>query len=324
MKALVISRAGGPEVLEIQDREAPRPGPGDVLVAVRAAGVNRADLLQRRGLYPAPRGVVPDVPGLEFAGDVVEVGSSVPAGGVAVGARVMGIVAGGAQAELLRVPHRQCVPIPARLGWEEAAALCETSVTAWNALFREGGLAAGGSALVTAAASGVGTAALAWLRARRHPAIGWCRTPAKRARLARTLGYEIHDPATDAAREARDLDTVLDLVGGPGLDAFPKMMRPGGTIVLVGLLGGGTIELDLRTVLARRITLRGTVLRSRSATDKAELIESWALEALPLLDAGHLHPTIDRTFALEHGADAHRLLEANDTLGKVVLTIGAT
>jgi putative PIG3 family NAD(P)H quinone oxidoreductase len=328
MKAIVITRPGPPDVLALRELPDPVPGPGELLVAVHATAVNRADLLQRRGLYPAPPGSPAEIPGLEFAGEVL--GGALAGSGFSPGDRVMGILGGGGYAERLAVPAGQCLPVPERLSWAEAAALPETFLTAFDALVLQAGLAPGETALITAAGSGVGTAAAQVAREAGARAIGTLRTAAKRERVAALdLGFAalLDAGAPDlaaqlaAAAGPRGVDVVLDLVGAASWPLALDALAPRGRIVAVGTMSGARIELDLGALMRRRATLVGTVLRSRPAEEKAALTRAFAGRMLPALAAGRLRAVVDRVLPLAEAAAAHALLESNDTLGKVVLEV---
>jgi putative PIG3 family NAD(P)H quinone oxidoreductase len=328
MKAIVITRPGPPETLELRDAPDPVPGPGEVLVRVRATAVNRADVLQRRGLYPAPPGSPSDIPGLEFSGEVL--GGALDGSGLAPGDRVMGILGGGGYAERLTVPAGQCLPVPEGLSWTEAAAIPEAFLTAFDALVLQAGLAPGETALITAAGSGVGTAAAQIAREVGARSIGTLRSAAKRERVAALdLGFAalLDAGASDlaaqlaAAAGPRGVDVVLDLVGAASWPAALDALAPRGRIVAVGTMSGARIELDLGALMRRRATLIGTVLRSRPAEEKAALTQAFAARMLPALAAGRLRAVVDRVLPLAEAAAAHALLESNETLGKVVLEV---
>ncbi|MEK7667134.1 MAG: NAD(P)H-quinone oxidoreductase [Gemmatimonadota bacterium] len=334
MRAIVISRPGGPEVLEI--REVPRPvaGPGEILVRVRAAGLNRADVLQRKGQYPAPAGVPADIPGLEYAGTVAELGPAVPgaetpavsAHAPAVGQRVMGLVAGGAYAEYLVTPAETAIAVPGAWGWAEAAAVPEAFLTAYDALVRQMRLAAGESVLIHAVSSGVGTAAVQIAKAWGARTLGTSRSADKLAR-AMPLGLDVaidtsREDFAEVVRRETDgcgVDVVLDLVGGPALDGNLRALATRGRMIVVGLTAGRSAPLDLGLVLTKRLTIVGTALRSRSPDEKAALTRDFAHEVLPLFAAGRLRPVLDRTFPMAEVAEAHGVMEASAHFGKLVL-----
>ncbi|HKQ62579.1 MAG TPA: NAD(P)H-quinone oxidoreductase [Candidatus Polarisedimenticolaceae bacterium] len=327
MRAVVIDGAGGPEVLHLRSVPDPVPGAEELLVAVRASALNRADLLQRRGLYPAPPDAPPDVPGLEFAGTVSLCGERVR--GWRPGDRVMGLLPGGGHAERVAVHERLCLAVPPALGWEEAAAIPEAFLTAYDALFRQGELAAGEVVLLHAAASGVGTAALQLAAVAGARVIALSRTADKRARLERLGAHRVLAPdgadlieAIRLAAGGSGVDLVLDMVGAPTWRGNLEVLRECGRLVVIGLLGGATVELDLARLMRRRLRLIGSVLRSRPVEQKIVLVQEFARCVLPLFAAGRLRAIVDRALPLERAAEAHALLERNATFGKVVLTIG--
>jgi NADPH:quinone reductase len=327
MRAAVITKAGGPEVLEVRDVPRPVPGDGEVLVRVRASALNRADLSQRRGNYPAPPGAPRDIPGLEIAGEVEALGPG--AGRWSRGDRVMGIVGGGGNAEYATTREDELVAIPPSLSWEEAAAIPEAFVTAHDALISQAAMRAGERVLIHAVGSGVGLAAVQLVRAFGGHAFGTARTKDKIDR-ARTLGLEegcvvgkevaAFVEAVKEWTDGRGADVVIDLVGGDYLAADALATASKGRIMLVGLLAGRATSIDLNAVLRNRLTIRGTVLRSRPANEKVEATRAFARDVLPLLSSGKVRPLIDRVLPLAQIRDAHALLESNDTFGKVVLS----
>jgi NADPH:quinone reductase len=324
MKAIVITRPGGPEVLEARERPIPVPGPGEIRVRVHASALNRADLLQRRGRYPAPPGAPDDIPGLEYAGEVEAVGEG--AGLWAVGNRVMGIIGGGGHAEYVVVHEREAVRVPHHFGWEQAAAVPEVFLTAYDAIFRHLGLVVGERLLIHAVGSGVGTAALQLARAAGALTIGTSRTPEK-LRRASDLGLDVAVDATGdweaavaEATEGAGVQAVLDLVGGDRFAGNLAVLSGGGRIVVVGTVSGTEVSLDLGLLMRKRVRLIGTVMRSRPLEEKIALAREFSRSVVPLLASGRVHPVIDEVFPFERIADAHRRLESNETFGKVVLT----
>ena len=325
MRAVVITEKGGPEVLVVQEVPDPVPGPEEVLVDVVTSAVNRADLLQRRGLYPGPL-ADHEIPGLEFAGRVGAVGERVTAH--AVGDAVMGIVGGGGYAERVAVHERQAMAVPAALGLEAAGAFPEVFITAWDALVRQGGLTSGRWALVHAGASGVGTASIQIAKA-----IG--------ARIAVTASAGKHhvcaglgaDVVIDYASEdfvtvvgsvtgGEGVDVVLDVIGGDYLPRNVSCLRTNGRIVQVGTMAaGGSVPFNPATLMARRAALIGTTLRARPIEEKIAVTRQFAAEILPHVAAGAMSPVIDSRFALEEAASAHERMEANLNAGKIVLDV---
>ncbi|HEU0013512.1 MAG TPA: NAD(P)H-quinone oxidoreductase [Longimicrobium sp.] len=325
MKALVIAKPGGPEVLGIEDRPAPRPGPGEIRVRVHASALNRADLLQRRGVYPAPPGAPADIPGLEYAGEVDAVGEG--AGLWAVGNRVMGIIGGGGHAEQVVVHEREAIRIPQNLSWEEAAAIPEAFLTSYDALFRQLDLTMGETLLVHAVGSGVGTAAVQLAGAAGATVIGTSRTADKLAR-ARALGMEVgidtsREDLAEAVNQATygsGVHAVMDLVGGKLLEASLRVVALRGRVVVVGTTGGSKAEVDLGLLLRRRIHLFGTVLRTRPLEEKMALAREFSGAVLPLLSSGRVKPIVDRVMKFTEAKQAHEHMESNTSFGKIVLT----
>ena len=326
MRAAVITKAGGPDVLEVREVPRPVPGDGEVLVRVRASALNRADLLQRRGNYPAPPGVPPDIPGLEIAGEVVARGPA--AGRWSVGDRVFGIVGGGGNAEYAVTREDELVRVPDSLSWDAAAAVPEAFITAHDALITQAAMRPGESVVVHAVGSGVGLAVAQLVRAMGGRVFGTARTKDKIAR-ARALGLDDGavvgtEPAVfvDAVRRwtgGRGADVIIDLVGGDYLAAGVTAMAMKGRIVLVGLLAGRSTTLDLNAVLRNRLTIRGTVLRSRPANEKVEATRAFERDVLPLIASGRVKPLVDRVLPLERIREGHEALESNETFGKIVL-----
>ena len=315
MRAVLIARPGGPEVLELRDVPPPLPADGEVRVRVRAFGINRADLLQRRGLYPAPPDAPRDIPGLEFAGEVEKSGE-----------KVMGIVGGGAYAEYVTVPADQSIPIPTGLSFAEAAAVPEAFLTAFDALERLA-VTAGDWVLVHAVGSGVGTAAVQLIHARGARSVGTSRTPAKLEK-ARALGLDegVVGTPDDLRRSVRaatgtGVHAAVDLIGGPLFPVTLEVLRDRGRLILVGLTAGARAEVDLGVILRKRLRVEGTVLRTRDRVEKAALAAAFRAAVLPLFERGILQPVLDRTLPLERVAEAHARLEANENFGKVVVEV---
>ncbi len=327
-QAIVITHPGGPDVLHLQNVTVRDPGRSELCVRVRAAGVNRADLLQRRGLYPAPPGWPADVPGLEYAGIIESVGEDV--GGWKPGDRVMGLVGGGGYSELVVVHEGEALPIPERLSFEEAAAVPEAFITAHDALFTQLVLAEGERLLIHAVGSGVGTAALQLAKTAGATVFGSSRSAWKLER-GRGLGLDVaidssKQDIAEAVKRATDdegVHAVLDLVGAPYLAANLESLAMKGRMVVVGLTAGRTAEIDLGTVLRKRLTIMGTALRSRRLEEKIETTQAFHRHAGALLADGRIVPVLDRVFPLEETADAHRHMEASANFGKIVLRLSS-
>ena len=325
MKAIVIARPGQPNALELQEIPEPLCGPDDLLVRVRAAGLNRADVLQRMGGYPQPGAKAQfDVPGLEFAGEVVRVGERVQ--GFAAGDRVMGLLSGQGYAEFVSTPARLAVHVPASMSLQEAGATPEVFITAHDALM-QCQLVAGESVLVHAAGSGVGVAALQIAKALgATPVLGTAGSDEKLAR-ARELGldvginYRTQDFAVEAlaATGGKGVDVVLDVIGAEYWDRNMKALAPKGRMVLVGLMGGATTPANLGMLLSKRLQVRGTVLRARSLEEKALATRAFEKSVLPHMASGRIKVIIDRAFPLEEASAAQAYMETNANFGKIVL-----
>ncbi len=325
MRAVVLETHGGPEVLTIRDVPDPVPGPEEVLVDVRATALNRADLLQRMGLYPGPP-MEHEIPGMEFAGTVVEVGDRVR--DLLLGDQVMGIVGGGAYAERLTVHERQTMAVPQSVGLDDAAAIPEVWITAFDALVVQAGLTSGRTALVHAGASGVGTAAIQIAKAigariavtASSAKVDACR--ALGADLAIDYTSEDFAEAVGTLTDGEGADIILDVVGGDYLARNLACIRPTGTIIQVGVMGAGNPEIDLGRLLRGRVTLIGTVLRARPLEEKIAITRRFAAEMLPLFDRGVFEPVIDRRFPLDEIAAAHEHMAANANVGKILVDVG--
>lgn len=320
----MIGSYGGPEVLEIRDIPDPVAGPGHVVVDVVASALNRADLLQRRGLYPGPK-MDHEVPGLEFAGAIAEVGDE--ATRWSVGDRVMAIVGGGAHAEKVAIHERLLMAVPSSVEVTDAAAIPEVFMTAYDALVVQGGLASGGWALVHAGASGVGTAAIQIAKALGARII----VTASAAKLARCadLGADVvvdygSQSFVDAVAEATGgsgVDVVLDVIGGEYTIDNITSLRVGGRLIQVGVMGRQTVELPLGMLLPKRAAIIGTVLRARPLEEKAALTQRVIRELLPRFDDGSLSPVIDSRYPIDAIAEAHRYMETNANIGKILIDL---
>lgn len=330
MRAAVISRPGGPDVLAIEQRPTPAVHDGDVLVRVVGSALNRADLVQRAGRYPAPPGAPPDIPGLEFAGVVSAIGASVTRW--RIGDRVFGLVPGGAHAEYLATPAETVARVPDVLDLSVAGTLPEACITAHDAL-QQADFASGESVLIHAVGSGVGLAAVQIVRALGGVPFGTARSEAK-LYTAGALGLEAgFVPGRDesgapgfadevtARTGGRGVDVILDLVGGPYVSEGIRALAPRGRLMLIGLLAGPDASLDLRRVLSRRLSVRGTVLRARAHAERVAFTQAFTDVIVPMLVGGRVKPVIDRTFSLEQIVEAHALLEGNETSGKIALRI---
>jgi putative PIG3 family NAD(P)H quinone oxidoreductase len=326
MRAVVLEEHGGPEVLQIRSIPDPVPGPEEVVVEIVSTALNRAEVLQRMGLYPQPGArAAHEIPGLEFAGVVIERGER--AGQWNPGDEVMGIHVGGGYAERIAVHERQLAPVPAAVGVRDAGAIPEVSMTAWDALVLQGGLVPGATALVHAGGSGVGTAAIQIAKAIGADVIVTASRGKVEPCLAlgadRAVDYATEDFAA-AVREhtgGRGADVVLDVIGGDYLDKDIEALALRGRIVQVGTMGSGRAAVNLGGLMAKRASLIGTMLRARPIEEKIALTQRFTREVLPWFERGVCRPVIDRRFPLDEIADAHRLLESNATFGKVVVDV---
>jgi putative PIG3 family NAD(P)H quinone oxidoreductase len=329
MKAVNITAAGGPEVLEIGELQTPPlPTADRVRVRVRAAGLNRADVLQRSGHYPAPPGYPQNIPGLEFAGEVEAVGDEVH--NWRRGQRVFGIIAGGAQAEYVVVPENHLAEIPANLDWPEAAAVPEVFITAHDALFTRANLRSGETMLVHAAGSGVGTAAIQLAYAAGATVFGTSRTTDKLER-AKTYGLSNaialgEDPQAMVApvmqwTNGHGVNVIIDLVGAAYLEANLNALTRQGRLVLVGTTAGTKATIDLSLAMGKRLTIVGTMLRARTIEEKATATRLFSEQVVPLLANGVVRPAIDRVYKMEEIREAHARMESNESFGKIVLLI---
>ncbi len=325
MKAILFDEPGDESVLELGDAPDPRPGPGEVRIAVRACAVNRADLLQRQGMYPPPPGAS-DILGLECAGEVAEVGE-----GVAdwkPGDRAMALLAGGGYAEQVVVHAGSLMPVPASLSWEQAAAVPEVYLTVFLNVFQLGGLAAGGAVLVHGGGSGIGTACTQLAKHAGATVIATAGSDEKCARC-REIGADVavnyrEGDFAAAAREATGglgVDVVLDSIGAPYLARNLESLRVGGRLVLIGLMGGAKAEINLGALLTRRLQVIGSTLRARPVEEKAALAKAFQARFGAALEKGEIAPVVDRVLPLAEAGDAHRVMKASEHFGKIVLSV---
>ncbi|HLJ86495.1 MAG TPA: NAD(P)H-quinone oxidoreductase [Candidatus Angelobacter sp.] len=328
MQAVWIANPGAPHGLEIRQVPQPSVAADQILVRVRASALNRADLLQRQGRYPAPPGFPQEIPGIEFAGEVAEVGPQARLW--KPGQRVFGLTGGGAQAEYLVIHERLVAEIPSSLDWAQAASIPEVFITAHDALWKQADLRPGETVLIHAVGSGVGLAAVQLVNAIRATPYGTSRTPAKieqarefglRDGLAVRENFEDLIAAAEKWSEGKGFDVVLDLNGGPYVKASQKLLATKGRMLLVGTVAGGSYELEARFVMGKRLKIIGTALRARTLEEKIEVTRSFAAEVVPLFAQGILRPVIDSKFGMGDIVKAHERLESNQTFGKVVVTI---
>jgi len=324
MRAVVITKPGGPEVLEIQNVPTPEPIGDQVRVRVRAAGLNRADLSQRMGMYPAPADAPADIPGLEFAGEVDAVGPLVRT--YTKGQRVMGITGGGGQAEYILVHEGLLVTIPANLDFVQAAAVPEVFMTAHDALFTQAGLQMGERVLIHAAGSGVGTAAIQLAQAVGATTFGTSRTPDKLER-AKPLGLDFGLSDKDFANEVKQrtdgagVHVVLDFVGAAYMAQNLEVLTTWGRLVFLATLGGTQANVNLGLLMSKRIQIRGCTLRTRTLEEKLGVTRRFSTQVLPLLASGKVKPIVEQVYKMHEIGAAHQTMAANKNFGKLIVTM---
>ena len=323
MRAVIAEGGGGPEVLKLATRPVPRPGPGEILVRVAAAGVNRPDVLQRQGAYPPPPGA-PDILGLEIAGEVVEAGAG--AARFAPGARVMALVAGGGYADYAAVHETNALPVPDGLTFKQAGAVPETYFTVWTNVFERGALKEGETFLVHGGTSGIGTTAIQLAKAFGARVIATAGSAGK-CDACRTLGADlaVNYREADFVKAVKDFtdgrgaDVILDMVGGDYIPRNHEAAAQDGRIVQIAFLKTSKVELNFMRLMLKRLTHTGSTLRSRPVAEKAAIAAALADRVLPLLAGGRCLPVMDSEFPLERIADAHRRMDGGEHIGKIVL-----
>jgi NADPH2:quinone reductase len=323
MRAVVAEGGGGPDVLKVVTRPVPQPGPGEILVKVAAAGVNRPDVIQRQGAYPPPPGA-PDILGLEIAGEVVAAGSGAsrhPAGGL-----VMGLVAGGGYAEYAVVHETNALPVPENLPIAEAGAIPETYFTVWTNVFDRGRLLAGETLLVHGGTSGIGTTAIQLAKAFGATVIATAGSARKceaclKLGADRAIDYRETDFVAEvkAFTQGRGADVILDMVGGSYIPRNHEAAAQDGRIVQIAFLEGSRVELDFRRLMLKRLTHTGSTLRPRPVAEKAAIARALADEVLPLIAQGRCRPVMDSTFPLDEVVEAHRRMDGGEHIGKIAL-----
>ena len=324
MRAVIISRPGGPEVLEIHDVETPEPVGEQVRVRVRASGINRADLLQRAGGYPAPPGSPSNIPGLEFAGEVDAIGPQVRMW--KPGQRVMGLAGGGAQAEYILSHEGLLVEIPQKLDFVQAAGIPEVFMTAHDALFTQAGLQMGERVLIHAVGSGVGTAAIQLAHVAGAMTFGTSRTPLKLER-ARELGLDVglsdqnFDSEVIRLTNGEGVHVVIDFIGAPYMEQNLLALTMWGRMVFLATMGGVQANVNLGQLMGKRISMRGVTLRTRTLEEKLAVTRRFATSVLPLLERGKVKPIIEHVYPLEKIAEAHRVMGENRNFGKLVVRV---
>jgi len=326
MKAVVITKPGAPEVLEFTDVPTPEPKGTEVRIAVQATAVNQADILQRQGLYPAPPSVPANIPGLEYAGVVDKVGPDVK--GLQFGERVFGLVGGGSYAEYIVVDYRTVAPIPHQLSYEEAAAIPEAYITAYDAMVSQCELKSGETVLINAVGSGVGSAAVQIAKVIGATAIGTSRSEEKlqpALEIGLDKGIVVKGESLSklvlAATDNKGVNVVLELVGGNYVAEDLILAAPKGRIIVVGLLAGAKVDFNLGALLSKRLQVRGTTMRGRPLEEKITVNKAFIKDLLPHFASGQLKPVIDRTMTLKEAAQAHAYLSEGQHFGKVVLKV---
>lgn len=325
MRAIEITHPGGPEVLKLCERPQPVLKPGEVLIKVHAAGVNRPDVIQRTGHYPVPPGAS-DLPGLEIAGEIVE--GDLSGSDLKMGDMVCALVQGGGYAEYCAAPLKQCLPVPNGLSPIEAASLPETFFTVWSNVFDRARLAAGETLLVQGGTSGIGVTAIQLAKALGHRVFATAGSEEK-ARACEALGaerginYRTEDfvEVVKAVTGGKGVDVILDMVSGDYVPREINCLADDGRLVTIALLGGSKATVDFAQVLRRRLTLTGSTLRPRSVEFKAEIVSKLRQQVWPLLESGAIKPVIYKTFPLEEAAQAHALMESSTHVGKIMLTL---
>ena len=326
MRAAVITEPGGPGVFRVQEVEDPQAGPEDVLVDVKATALNRADLLQREGRYPAPPGVLAEVPGLEFSGVVIEAGGRVAS--LSQGDKVFGLLGGGGYASRVATHHLMAMPMPSNLDFVQAAAIPEVFFTAYDALFNHCDLKMGESVLIHAVGSGVGTAALQLAHSAGAYVFGTAGSSDKLAKAAELgLDVGINYKEQDFAQVVKDrtdgtgVNVVLDMIGEPYWERNLASLSLKGRLVLVGLMGGDKVQTSLGALMPKRLRVHGTTLRARPLEEKIALTQQIQRHVLPLIADGRIVPVVDRDFPLDQVTQAHEYMESNANFGKIILTI---
>ena len=321
MKAIVISRPGPPDVLQLQDKDKPTPQAHEVLIRIKAAGVNRPDIFQRKGNYPAPDGAPQDIPGLEISGVIETVGSMTSRW--KEGDRVCALLAGGGYAEYAVVSEHHCLPLPLDWSYEEAASLPETIFTVWHNVFERGALKSGEHILIHGGSSGIGITAIQLAKAFRVK-VSVTAGSEEKCRACRELGadtainYKIQD--FEDMLKADGVDVILEMVGGDYIPKDLRLLKNAGRLVFINAVKGGKGEFNALDIMRRRLTITGSTLRARDDAFKATLTEAVLRHVWPVIESGRFKPVIFKTFPLSEAAAAHELLETSTHIGKIVLT----
>ncbi|MEO6524461.1 MAG: NAD(P)H-quinone oxidoreductase [Mucilaginibacter sp.] len=325
MKAIVITHPGGPEVLQIQDRPKPLPKAGEVLIKVEAAGVNRPDVAQRKGNYPPPAGASVDIPGLEVAGTIVELGADVRRWNI--GDKICALVIGAGYAEYCAIPEGQCLPVPDNLTMVEAGSLPETFFTVWSNVFDRGNLQPGESLLLHGGSSGIGVTAIQMAKALGSTVYVTAGSDDK-LRFCEKLGADhAINYKTENFKDAilkltdnKGVDVILDMIGGDYTPDNIKCLANDGRLVQINSMKGKEVKLDLAEVMRKRLIITGSMLRSRDIEFKSAIARNLEEHIWPLLASGKIKPVIYKTFSAEHAAEAHRLMESSEHMGKIVIS----
>lgn len=325
MKAIVITQPGAPDVLQLAERPVPEYVPTEVLVRVHASGVNRPDVYQRKGNYPPPQGAPADIPGLEIAGVVEKVGAEVSRW--KVGDKICALVIGGGYAEYCSVPEGQCLPVPGNLTFEEAASLPETFFTVWSNVFDRGQLKGDETLLVHGGSSGIGVTAIQMAKALGHIVYTTAGSDEKcrfceRLGAAKAINYktEIFPDVIKQLTNGKGVDVVLDMIGGGYTPGNLASLADEGRLVLINAMNGKDVQVDLSVVMRKRLTITGSMLRSREVAFKAEIANNLEKNIWPLILSGDIMPVVYKIFPAEKAADAHRLMESSGHAGKIVLS----
>ncbi|WP_426584472.1 NAD(P)H-quinone oxidoreductase [Mucilaginibacter sp. R-33] len=325
MKAIVITQPGGPEVLQLTDRPKPVIANDEVLIKVIAAGINRPDVFQRKGNYPPPAGAPADIPGLEVAGTVIEVGKAVTRW--KPGDRVCALVAGGGYAEYCKAPEGQCLPVPASLSFPEAASLPETFFTVWSNVFDRGNLKPGESLLVHGGSSGIGVAAIQMAKALGSTVYTTAGSDDKcsfceQLGANKAINYKNADFKEEikALTNGAGVNVILDMIGGDYMPGNIDSLAVEGRLVMINAMNGREVQLDLGKVMAKRLIITGSILRSRDTAFKAAIAQNLEQKIWPLLSSGKIRPIVYKTFDASEAVEAHKLMESSTHTGKIVLT----
>ncbi|WP_454801097.1 NAD(P)H-quinone oxidoreductase [Mucilaginibacter phyllosphaerae] len=324
MKAIIITQPGGPEVLQIAERPTPIVKPGEVLIKVMAAGINRPDVAQRKGNYPPPPGAPVDIPGLEVAGIVTEIGSDVTR--LKIGDKVCALVIGGGYAEYCTAPEGQCLPVPDNLSFAEAASLPETFFTVWSNVFDRGQLKPGESLLVHGGSSGIGVTAIQMATALGSEVYVTAGSDDK-CKFCENLGavkainynQENFSDAINKLTDGKGVDVILDMIGGDYTPLNIKCLATEGRLVHINSMKGKNVTIDLTEVMRKRINITGSMLRSRDVEFKSAIAQNLQTHIWPLLASGKIKPVIYKVFAADEAAEAHELMESSEHMGKIVL-----